>query len=348
MTDSILEDAALRCRKKLIAQGADLDGYNTSESAADIADLAKVLGLDQYNLLTISYSTKIAQVLIRDHPEGIRSVVMDSPLPLEVQYDEESVENLIETLGELLSRCTTDPECNMRFPALKERFFSFLEKISADPIAVSVQNPESGKFETFSLKGKDLVSVFTSASTGDLPNLAMEIERILVGDMRSVQEMLSSRFEGPGRGTGMGMRLSVWCTEEFPFSDQDVIRQETSRYPAVRGLSPAVFSAGICGCWDVAPAPGSENQPITSNIPVLLISGEFDNETPAKWAADMQANLKNSHHLTFKGWGHTPTTYWGNPCAMAAANAFFNNPDIKPSPGCIGLLGKFRFNLGRK
>ncbi len=71
--------AAKACRQRLTAQGIDLNGYNTNEIAADIADLVQVLGIDSYNLLTISYSTKIAQVLLRDYPEGIRSVVMDSP-----------------------------------------------------------------------------------------------------------------------------------------------------------------------------------------------------------------------------------------------------------------------------
>ncbi|MBT8298074.1 MAG: alpha/beta hydrolase, partial [Maribacter sp.] len=78
-----------------------------------------------------------------------------------------------------------------------------------------------------------------------------------------------------------------------------------------------------------------ENQPIKSNIPVLLISGEYDNETPVKWAESMMNNLTNSHHLIFRGWKHTPTTNWGNQCAMQAANDFFNHPIDRPKPGCF-------------
>jgi pimeloyl-ACP methyl ester carboxylesterase len=56
-------------------------------------------------LLTLSYGTKIAQTLLRDYPEGIRSVVMDSPLPLEVNYDEESVGNLLESWELIFRDC---------------------------------------------------------------------------------------------------------------------------------------------------------------------------------------------------------------------------------------------------
>ena len=49
----------------------------------------------------------------------------------------------------------------------------------------------------------------------------------------------------------------------------------------------------------------------------------------------MTNNLTNSHHLIFKGWKHGPTTNWSNPCAMLAANDFFNNPKEKPNPDCF-------------
>ena len=80
---------------------------------------------------------------------------------------------------------------------------------------------------------------------------------------------------------------------------------------------------------------GIENKPIQSDKPVLLISGEYDTDTPVKWAAAMKDNLPNSYHLIFKGWTHTPTTNWSNPCAMQAANDFFNNPNEQPTPECL-------------
>ncbi len=122
-SDKILEEAAKSCRERLTNKGVDLNGYNTNEIAADINDLVSVLNIQAYNLLAISYSTKIAQVLLRDYPNGIRSVVMDSPLPLEVSYDEESCGNLLQTLGKLLADCELDEACRKAYPNLKQRFF---------------------------------------------------------------------------------------------------------------------------------------------------------------------------------------------------------------------------------
>jgi pimeloyl-ACP methyl ester carboxylesterase len=337
-SEALLAEAAKACRARLRGKGIDLNGYTTHEIAADINDLVKALGIAQYNLLTISYSTKIAQVLMRDYPERIRSVVMDSPLPLEVRYDEESVQNLLQTVNSLLEDCEADKACNSAFPNLRTRFFEFLADKTRNPLEVSIENPESGKMETFYLKGADLIAVFTSASTGEVGSIPFEINKLLKGDTSSLKEQLSSVFEAPGNGAGLGMRLSVWCAEENPFNSPGTVEAETTKYPEVKGLSPAVFEDEICNIWKVKKVAEIENHPVKSDIPVLLISGEFDSETPVKWAESMKDNLENSYHLIFKGWKHTPTTNWGNPCAMQAANAFFQRPFDKPVPECLEQL----------
>ena len=66
-----------------------------------------------------------------------------------------------------------------------------------------------------------------------------------------------------------------------------------------------------------------ENESIRSDVPVLLINGQYDNETPVKWGKKLSNNLSNSYHIVFKGWKHTPTTYWSNPCGMQVAIRFF-------------------------
>ena len=344
-TNAIFEEAARSCRERLINKGIDLDGYNTNEIAADINDLVTLLGIKQYNLLTISYSTKIAQVLLRDYPERIRSVVMDSPLPLEVNYDEESVGNLLYSIDKLLSDCENDADCKKAFPNIKNRFFEYLSEKSNSPLKVEVENPGNGNMETFYLNGADLVTVFTYASTGDVPNIPFEINKLLNNDLSTVKEQLSNLFNEPGGGAGLGMRLSVWCAEENPFNSLETIKEETNKYPQVKGLSPAVFEDEICRIWGVKRVAEIENKPIKTEVPVLLINGEYDNETPVKWAQSMQSNLTNSYHLIFKGWKHTPTTNWGNQCAMQAANDFFNDPSVKPNPECFDEIKSPEFKL---
>ena len=69
------------CRDQLAATGVDLAAYNTTENAADIADLRVALGIDSWNVYGVSYGSRLALTVLRDHPQGIRSVVLDSVSP---------------------------------------------------------------------------------------------------------------------------------------------------------------------------------------------------------------------------------------------------------------------------
>lgn len=336
--NKLFEEATRSCRDRLKKKGIDLNGYNTNEIAADINDLVNELGIQQYNLLTISYSTKIAQVLLRDYPQKIRSVVMDSPLPLEASYDEESTKNLLESLERLLNECENDEDCNKAYPKLQQRFFEYLREKTNNPLTVKVVNSNSNKTETFYLKGKDLIVVFSSASTSEVVNVPFEINKLLSNDLSSIKKQLSYFFNESIRGEGLGMRLSVWCAEEHPFNSKEIIKNETYRYPEIAGLSPATFESKICDIWGVEKVSNIENEPIKSDVPVLLISGEYDEITPSKWAKEMNKKLTNSFHLIFKGWKHTLTTNWENQCAMEAANDFFNNPRVNPNPECLNEI----------
>lgn len=334
-SDSLLQEAVKSCKERLIAHKINLNCYNTNAIAADIADLVNVLKIDAYNLLTISYSTKIAQVLLRDYPASIRSVVMDSALPLEVNYEEESIANLLENLDLVLNDCAANEACNSNFPQLKERFKAFLVEKTKEPLQLSVPNPENGEMESFRLRGKDLINVYTSVLNEDYVDVPMQINKLLDGKYDYLEQMLVGLFDEGENRSGMGMRLSVWCAEEYPFIDQEVVKLETQRHSEIKGLSPAFFSDSICDIWGVKKASDEENNPVHSNIPVLFINGSYDYETPPKWAENMMRNFKNSYQLVFPGWTHTPTTNWSNQCAMTAANMFFNDPNTLPMPTCL-------------
>lgn len=341
-SDKLFENAAKQCKKRLEEKGINLSTYNTNAIAADIVDLKNALNIDTYNLLSLSYSTKIAQVLIRDYPEGIRSVVMDSPLPLEVNYDEESITNLMNALDTLFSDCQTDIDCRKSYPNLKHRFLSYLKEKTENPLIVSVANPNTKKEETFYLTGADLVAVFENASVTNIP---YEINKLLNSDLSSLKYQLAQLFNNKGFGAGQGMRLSVWCAEEEPFNSESNIKYEVNKYKELKGLSSSVFSKSVCDIWGVKKAKDIENEPVKSTIPVLLINGDYDSETPPRWAKSMTNNLSNSQHFVFKGWRHGPTTNWSNQCAMELANSFFNNPNKIAEVDCYKKIKTPKFKL---
>lgn len=146
-----------RCVNELTASGIDLRQYNSVASANDAVALMDALGYPTYNLFGISYGTRLALVLMRDHPDaGIRSVVLDSSFPPEIPGFERFVTEAHEVVMQLFADCKIDPVCDGAYPDLKERFKTLLRNAETSPIQAT-----DGTVVT----ALDLVNVVTGISS---------------------------------------------------------------------------------------------------------------------------------------------------------------------------------------
>ena len=116
-------DAARACSRRLRREGVDLKQYNSAATAADLADLRVALGLEQVNLLGVSYGTRAALTAMRDSPQGIRSVVLDSAYPPEVDAYTEEAANAAAAIEVLLNGCAADRRCAKAYPKLESTFY---------------------------------------------------------------------------------------------------------------------------------------------------------------------------------------------------------------------------------
>ncbi|HEU4472814.1 MAG TPA: alpha/beta fold hydrolase [Flavisolibacter sp.] len=344
--EALQVQAAMLCKTRLMTDGADLSAYNTKASADDIEDLRKALGIQQLNLYTVSYSTKIAQVMLRDYPASIRSAVMDSPLPLWVNYDETSLCFFAEKMDLLFAACDQDSACRLAYPDLKKRFLQFLQKANRNPVLVELKSPVDSSVIKVSLTGSQIASFVDLGNTYSLRGLPKLMDRLCKTDYEVLKPFIYQLFTGDDRA--MGMRLSVWCSEEFPF---ERMGSPASRCPvsaAYKGMKTEAVPLEVCRTWKLRPADEKENRTFTSAVPVLLINGEFDPDTPAAWGEEMSRQFSNSYHLVFKGMGHTPSQYWDDGCAMQSAQAFFDNPAQRPALKCFTPSKALEFNTGKQ
>ena len=82
----IFSNAIRSCHGMMTLSGIDLNAFNTTASADDLKDLVTALGYSQVDLYSASYGTRLALVTMRAHPEILRSVVLDSVVPVEAKF----------------------------------------------------------------------------------------------------------------------------------------------------------------------------------------------------------------------------------------------------------------------
>jgi len=82
---------------------------------------------------------------------------------------------------------------------------------------------------------------------------------------------------------------------------------------------------------------------VASDKPVLLLSGQYDPVTPARYAEQVARTLSNSRHLVAKGQGHTPM---GVGCMPRLLQKFVEELQPKAlDASCLDSLGDAPFFL---
>ena len=276
-----------QCRDRLVADGIDLSMYNSATNAADVADIRIALGYDEVNLLGISYGTRLAQTVMRDHPEGIRSVVLDSVYTPDVDLTASTPANLDRALDELFAGCAESTECAELFPDLEERLFALIEELEADPVTVEATDFINNDQYDVIVDGSGLLGVVFQGLYSEqlipvLPQLVDELERSSDATLAQLVSINLSNVPF----LSLGMHLSVQCAEEIPFADPTEVAAADDPYPEFidffdvsPNLGPVVFD--LCDIWDVEPLGSVENEPISSQIPTLVLAGQYDPITTA-------------------------------------------------------------------
>ena len=302
---------ALRtCRDRLAEDGIDLSLVNSAANAADVDRLRVALGHEQWDLYGISYGTRLAQTVMRDFPNGVRRVVLDSAYPLELDIHASIAASSQRAFRLLLDSCTADSACNEHYPDLEEALIAASDRLSA--------SPEPGQ-ASFSLDGETVDTLMTGErlawlifealyQTNVIPWLPEIISEAAKGNVEPANLMLSNSLINDAFSS-VGMHFSTQCADEVPFTTREAITSGVEASPLFARLQDpegtyAQDTIDTCALWNVPPSPPVENEPVRSDIPTLVLAGEFDPITPPSAGMAVAANLSNATFIEFPAAGH--------------------------------------------
>lgn len=358
------QDPVTGCRKRLEEAGVDLSQYHSLNNAHDVEMLRQALGYDQINLYGISYGTRLALTYMREYPDQVRSAVLDSVFPPEIDFLGERTFNRVQAFRALFDACSANADCRQAYPNLEEEFYALIERYNEAPN----QLEDPPLWMPAVIDGDELAEAFFRGMyrTEALPMLPYGIHRLyraqdedefIVGYqlMRgyvtpaSIQpgweppasimdswEVKEYMWEVGNIDFAEGVNFSVDCAEEFVFSDPDasvsadsqIIREELMSI-LLRSVQAA---RARCSAWDVERRDVLETERVRSDAPTLLLSGAFDPITSVAWAISAGAGLPNSRQIVFSYAGHAVSA--GDPCAAMLVTAHINAPSLKPAAEC--------------
>lgn len=312
-----VEDLAA-CRDR---QEADLTRYTTPIAMDDLDAVRAALGYERINLLGGSYGTRAALVYLRRHPASVRTVVIDGVAPTSMALPLSFARDAQRAFERLFEDCAGSASCRTAFPDPRGDLERLLARLETTPARVEVEHPRTGEPTELTITRH----TFAGALRGILyvPELAallpLAVERALAGDYRPFVAAATAFAEGIKDQMSTGMFLSVVCAEDVPRIAEDAVARETDG--TLLGAHIVRLVQQACALWPTATLPPGYADPVVSDVPALVLSGELDPVTPPRWGAEAAEHLSASTHWVVPGTGHGTIA---NPCVTGRIAEFID------------------------
>ncbi len=322
--DFLLENAVKECTEIIAASGADVSAYNSVEVAHDLEALRKELEYEKWNIRGHSYGSRYGMTLLQQYPHSVRSAVLSGMVPLKRYYNSTPV-NLSRSLRLLFENCEADPECSQAFPELRTDLSQLLKRLDNDPIPIPVYVSKNNSEEKYFITSEKLFDGLFSLLY--FKN-GIEIAPLMIHHLARGNDWIAQSMAMPLVNqlsvSRMDANLIIECNDDKPDPEflSSLVADELTTL--VGEYVKSSESKGLKKYWPVI--RGTEQLPLEiwnqSDVPVILISGEFDPITPPEYGNAVSVYFTNSVHHVISGSGHAPHSD-----ARIDYSPFYNNPD---------------------
>ena len=344
------------CHARLRGSGYNLAAFDTAQNAADIADLRIALGIKEWNIYGVSYGSDLALTILRDHPTGVRSVVVDGVVPPQSVILNEFWPDAAAGYETLIKACEAQPACNAAYPKLRQELIDAVNTLDRNPLTVTV--PAADAISVLAplavsadntvkvvFDGYQMANLLVQLSFGgkNLVYMPAIVHGLAHGDGTLAATLLQQVVTGtPAGSTGYPLLWGVFCREQMAFTSPAALLKAAQRalpgFPtSTLRLPPQIMQPDRdCKIWNVGKAGPEIHEMTKSAVPVLLLSGTFDLITAPREARIAARGLSNAHIVDIPGVGHN--TVSNSACAAQVMIDFLNNPGPNSNTACVDSI----------
>ena len=335
-------EAFKQCVEQWAADEIDLANYQSLASANDIITVLDHFEYQTFNYYGASYGTMLGQHLLRDHSTRLRSVILDGVAPLAINHYTEVGQSFYGALRQVFDTCAQDNNCQALYPDLETTFFTILDELNTNPYKLTLEHPLTGESVTLPVDGYTLaafffpllhnaetISMIPALITGFAdPNLRGPFLDNLLPEIFAGADVYIDEYNG--------LFYGAHCAERSGIS---ITNANLVDLPAI--LHPLVHDAietftTLCTAGAIERFPAQINTPVESDIPTLVLSGQFDPVTAAPWGAVVAETLTHSYEYVLAGVGHGTIL---SPCGQQLISDFLAEPRTAPVDDCVQSSG---------
>jgi pimeloyl-ACP methyl ester carboxylesterase len=339
-------DQVRKCRTELEAR-ADLKLYTTTIAMDDLDEVRAGLDYDKINIIGGSYGTRATQEYVRRHGKHVRAIILHGVsltgqfMPRDFPQDTERAINGV------LEECAADQQCRNTFPNLQADKKKVLDHLLSGPIEVDVKFPEDSDKTTRVRISRDLAAEavrYMLYQSGGASRLPLFLHSAAEGNFTPLaQAALFYRQNLVGSGA-TGMYLSVTCAEDLPWIKPGV--GEHNGENTFLGDYRLRQQREACAEWPRGEIPRDYSSLVRSNVPALILTGQWDPVTPPVYAETVAKGLLNSLNIVVPSGGHGFNGLEGLDCVDNLITDFVARGTVKGvDPSCVKSIHRKGFQL---
>jgi pimeloyl-ACP methyl ester carboxylesterase len=275
---------------------ADPRQYGTAAAMDDLADVVRALGYSELNLYGGSYGGTAAQYFLAQHPELVRTVILDGATGLDVPLFELWGRNGDRAVRSILARCAGSPRCSRAYPRARAELFEAIARLRRAPVrlqgTVVDAAAAAGAIQSLSrtpFGAARIPWIAHEARTGNWAPLAITIDQ-------------------QGDEAGTTRRVMFWsivCNE--PWARWDPVRTAAASrgtYLAERTALDSRHAAMVCAAFPKTAQPEWASAAVRSDTPALVLVGGADPQDPLENVTGVARGLPNGRTVVVPAGGH--------------------------------------------
>ena len=325
------------CADELRIDGIDAAQYTTTAWVADLDAVREALGYPRVNLWGGSYGSRVALEYLRRHPDRVRVVVLDGVVPPTMKVTLDVWRTRDAALTAVIDACRRTPSCAAAHPDPAATLAAIMRDLGPNGRTIALTDPRTGETKEVPLT-VDLVMGALQPLTyvPELSSLIPELlSRAQARDYAPLVATVDVVTANLADQMNPALHYSVTCAEDVPRIGAD---DRAKALGGVRAAALAEQVIAVCDAWPKGTMPADFATPVTSDKPVLLLSGEFDPVTPPAYADAAAKTLSNSKHVVAAGMGHIVSSHG---CVPRLIATFVENAGFDKLPSdCIERLAK--------
>lgn len=333
-------DVTAQCFSAAAQQYPQLDyrNFSTQKSAQDIRALMAQLDYQEWNILGVSYGTRLAlEIALQERqapqPVKLKSMILDSVYPAGFGGVQTWPQVLDEGMQQFFKGCSAQPECinNLHdFSAanvvsLQQRFMQTLHELQHNPIQLSIKRWDGEAPVSLVVNDHRFLSATFAAvyNPSDWPSIIDAINGVDKRRSNLLKPLIEPFINNSMTSDFNSLTFTaVDCADNPVLSEADYMAALV-KYPLLQEYTRDQWRYQLCHSLP------SESPLIIAapQLPTLILAGELDPITPVSWARAVHQQWPRSQLLVREKIAHS--VLGSDVCLLEHLDDFFNRPAAK-------------------